>query len=1188
MKTNADLCPSPQKPRVGSPGLVAVARSRLDTSRARPAPNIAKTVSVSFVRPLDVNLVFAKLPMRTAPRFFSYPRLYLLLFAAVTPGFSAQDGFRSIFNGRDLNGWEGNPTLWSVSDGAITGTTQGPETLTYNQFLIWRGGTVKNFELRAKVKQAGSNTGIQYRSKELPAVGAWSIGGYQCDIHPATKNNAMLYEERGRAILAQNGQTIVIDPQGVKWLIEERAPVDANVTEWNEYVIIAQGNRLIHKLNGKVTVDVTDHDAKARAFDGLLAFQIHRGPAMKVQIKDVMLKELPAGAGLTPFDSASIPPTAKKLTSPAPAAAKAKVAKAAAPQAADPEKSRKKKSAPETPPAATAEKTVGPAIGENKATPISRLKVAKDFKVELIYSVPGVAQGSWVNLCVDNKGRIIASDQFGGLYRFAPPPPGKPLDPAKVEKVPADIRAVNGMLWAFGALYVGVNDYEKKITSGLYRLTDSDGDDQLDKVELLRAIEASGDHGVHAILPTPDGRGLYLVTGNSAKMTAALPSSQVPALWGEDHLLPRMPDGRGFMRDVLAPGGIIYRVTPDGKDFEIYASGFRNIFDASLNREGELFTYDADMEYDFNTSWYRPTRVNHVVSGAEFGWRNGAGKRPSFYADNLPPVIDIGPGSPTGTTFGYGAKFPARYQNALFVLDWSWGKMHALHLQPDGSTYKAVREEFISGFPLPLTDAIIHPADGAMYFAIGGRRVQSGLYRVTYTGRESTAPVQVARVKSVARDLRHQLETFHGRQNPEAVKVAWPHLESTDRFIRWAARTAIEHQPFITWAERALSETNPSIRVEALLGLARAAGISPPHRQPQQPPIDKALGRRIVSALEQIDWNRLDMERKLAWLRTIEVALHRFGPFEGDIKSRWVTKLDPLFPAATPELNWLLCETLVYLESPTVAKKGMALIAAAPNQEEQIEYARSLRMLKTGWDLPSRTAYLEWFLKAANYRGGASFTKFIEFIRNDALLTFTPAEQTALAALIAKEPARLNPIENFGAVFAGRPSKNWTLEQLSAAAGQGMKGRNFEQGRKMFGAAACFACHRFGNQGGMTGPDLTGAGGRYNPHDLLDQILNPSKEINEQFVPSVLTQNDGETVTGVVVNLNGDTVTINTDLSDPNQRVGVDRKEVKSIEPSKVSPMPPMLLSSMTETEILDLLAYVLSGDNRDHPMFKK
>lgn len=180
---------------------------------------------------------------------------------------------------------------------------------------------------------------------------------------------------------------------------------------------------------------------------------------------------------------------------------------------------------------------VGPVINENKATPIDRIKVLRDFRVELVYSVPGGDQGSWVNLCLDDKGRILASDQYGGLFRFKAPQPGKPLDPKTVEKLHVEIRAVNGMLWAFGALYVGVNDYERKIPSGLYRLTDSNDDDQLDKVELLREFASGGDHGVHAVVLAPDANSLYLVCGNGTKTTKFEPTSPVPPIWGEDHLL---------------------------------------------------------------------------------------------------------------------------------------------------------------------------------------------------------------------------------------------------------------------------------------------------------------------------------------------------------------------------------------------------------------------------------------------------------------------------------------------------------------------------------------------------------------------------------------------------------------------------------------------------------------------------
>ncbi|MDZ4289757.1 MAG: family 16 glycoside hydrolase, partial [Prosthecobacter sp.] len=740
----------------------------------------------------------------------------------------AQDGFRPLFNGKDLGGWDGNPELWSVEDGCITGKTMGPEQLSYNQFLIWRGGVVKNFELRAKIKQAGNNTGIQYRSKELAENGRWSIGGYQCDIHPAAPNNAMVYEERARGIIVQNGQGVVIDPEGKRWLASEHEPVKVDIAEWHEYTIIAQGNHLIHKIDGQVTIDLLDFDEKARALEGLLAFQIHRGPAMKVQIKDVMLKELPEGAVVS-FEKSAIPSDAQIIE--AKPKGKGKKAQPPAPVPAPPKPEAKPKDKRAGRAKAKRPDAVGPAIGENKATPVERIKAPKDFKVELLYSVPGGDQGSWVNLCTDDKGRVYASDQYGGLYRFTPPAAGQILNPRDVQKVPTDIRAVNGMLFAFGALYVGVNDYEQKIQSGLYRITDSNGDDQLDKVELLRGIDSKGDHGVHAVVLTPDGKGLYLICGNNAILTETAATSPVPKLWGDDHLLPRMPDGRGHNRHVMAPGGIVYRVSPDGKQFEIFASGFRNIFDGGVNRDGELFVYDADMEYDFNTSWYRPTRVNHVVSGAEFGWRNGAGKYPEFYFDNLPATLNIGPGSPTGTTFGYGAKFPAKYQEAFYVLDWSWGKIYAVHLKPEGASYTATKEEFVTGGPLPVSDAIIGK-DGAMYFTIGGRRVQSGLYRVTYAGSESTDAVVGKPQTTPVRDLRLQLSAFHGKQDPKAVETAWPHLSHKDRFIRAAARTALEHQPVAEWEAKALAETNATAQLEALLALTRVTGVCPTHHKP--------------------------------------------------------------------------------------------------------------------------------------------------------------------------------------------------------------------------------------------------------------------------------------------------------------------------------------------------------------------
>ena len=828
----------------------------------------------------------------------------------------------------------------------------------------------------------------------------------------------------------------------------------------------------------------------------------------------------------------------------------------------------------------------------SRATPVDRIKAAKGFKVELIYSVPGDTYGSWVNLCADDKGRLLVSDQFGGLYRLTPPAAGQKLKDADIHAVPANIRAVNGMAWAQGSLYVGVNDYEKKIPSGLYRISDSNNDDQLDKVDCLRAMDARGDHGVHAVVPSPDGKSMFLVTGNTTKPTEFSENSQVPQVWGEDHLLASFPDGRGHNRGTLAPGGIIYKVDWEGKSFEAYASGFRNIFDAAFNRDGELFTYDADMEYDFNTPWYRPTRICHVVSGGEFGWRNGAGKRPAFYEDNLPAVLDIGPGSPTGTTFGYGAKFPQKYQDALYALDWSWGKLYAVHLERNGSTYKATKEEFLTGAPLPITDAIINPVDGAMYFTIGGRRVQSGLYRVTYVGDESTESVATTSPASEPMELRRSLERFHGLVDPKAVAAAWPCLASDDRFISAAARTALEHQPVESWSEKALTESNPTTQVQALLSLARVAGVCPQHRTDDTPPVDTAMRDKILSAVLKIDNADLDLRNQLVMQRLIQIALNRFGAPDEATRKALAAKLDPMFPSQSDDLNWLLCETLAWLESPNIAAKAMAMIQKAPTQEEQMQYARSIRMLKSGWTPELQTAYFEWFIKAANYRGGASFEKFIQFIRDDAVASLTRSQKKSLKAILAKKPVKKSAIENLGEIFEGRAAKKWTLDELSVAAQGGLKDRDFDNGRKMFAAAACYACHRFKNQGGMTGPDLTTAGRRYSAHDLLDQVINPSKVINDQFSSVSVLTDDGVMHNGVIVNLgirkNASTLVLNTDLADPNERVTIDRDTIEDLRVSKTSPMPNGLFDRMQEDEILDLIAYLLSGGDAKHEFFAK
>ena len=227
------------------------------------------------------------------------------ILVAATAAHAAEEGFTSILNGRDLDGWEGNPALWSVQDGAITGQTKADTGLKHNTFLVWKGGTVDDFELRLSYRIVNGNSGIQYRSRvaEQGPQGP-IVGGYQADFEAGKTYSGILYEERGRGILAQRGEkTRIVSADGGKHKVEVTGTVGASDAiqgaikseDWNDYVVVARGNHLVHTINGRTTVDVTDEDAAHAAKSGVLAFQVHVGPPMTVQFKNVRIKKLAGG-----------------------------------------------------------------------------------------------------------------------------------------------------------------------------------------------------------------------------------------------------------------------------------------------------------------------------------------------------------------------------------------------------------------------------------------------------------------------------------------------------------------------------------------------------------------------------------------------------------------------------------------------------------------------------------------------------------------------------------------------------------------------------------------------------------------------------------------------------------------------------------------------------------------------------
>ncbi len=880
-----------------------------------------------------------------------------------------------------------------------------------------------------------------------------------------------------------------------------------------------------------------------------------------------------------------------------------------------------------------AEARAAKAAAQNSpATAAADVTAPPGFKVELLYTVPKEQQGSWVSMTVDKQGRILCGDQYGGLYRVTPPAIGS-SEAAKVETLDAAIGGAHGILYANDSLYFMLNEgapQTKGKPHGLYRAKDKDGDDHFADPVLLSECDGGGEHGPHSPVLGPDGS-IYFNAGNHTKLPKNLTLSRaVMNSWDEDQILPRMWDANGHARGILAPGGWICKTDADGKQVELVSSGFRNEFDYAFDANGEMFSYDADMEWDIGAPWYRPTRINHCVSGAEFGWRSGSGKWPAYYEDSLPAVVDIGPGSPTGTIFGTGAKFPAKYQQAMFGNDWTYGTMYAIHFEPSGAGFKATKEEFVYAKPLPLTDVVINSHDGAMYFAVGGRRTQSALYRVTYQGKESTAPVKPYTLTKEMTE-RRELEAFHhGEANPAALAKAWPLLGSSDRNLRFAARIAIERLPVDSWREKVLAETDPQTLIEGSIALARmgrtehhiekpdekkkptpgssSAGIGPTNTA------DGQLQAKLIEGLNRLEFKSLNIDLQLQLVRAYQLAFTRLGKPDAAACAKLAKRIDAIYPASDDRLNRELCQLLVFLDSKQVAAKTLNLMAVAkddtaaiasdallkrndhygkaaseshqsrPNQQ-QMALMFALRNCSAGWTPGLRQTYFSWFSHTLNWRGGNSFRGFLDKARAEALAKFAPADERAkLEGLATKNQngvaASVKPPKG--------PGRNYATTDIVNLAQGGLKNRDFKSGQNLFAAGMCAACHHFNGEGGNIGPDITKAGNRYTLRDLVENITEPSKVISDQYGTDQIFKDDGSVVIGRIVGEEDGKLNVMTNPFAPNLLVAINKSEIESKKSYPVSMMPLGLLNTMNEDEIRDLLAYLLSGGNPEDKMFAK
>jgi putative heme-binding domain-containing protein len=405
-----------------------------------------------------------------------------------------------------------------------------------------------------------------------------------------------------------------------------------------------------------------------------------------------------------------------------------------------------------------------------------RFKVTPEFQVEWVASAEDT--GSLVCMCFDEFGQIIASRENGPLIRIRDNDRDGLVD--TVAPFCDELKNCQGLLAVSGKVFA-IGDGPQG--AALYQLSDEDRDGQVDRVEVvLKFAGEMGEHGPHALTLGPDGF-LYILVGNFSHVADdPQPNSPYRNYYEGDLITPRYEDAGGHAVGIKAPGGTIIRTEVGGGPVEVVAGGLQNPYDLAFNEEGELFTCDSDMEWDSGMPWYRPTRLIHVVPGGEFGWRSGWSKWPSYFVDSLPPLLELGRGSPAGMEAYNHHMFPKRYHNALFVCDWSRGRILAIRATRHGASYKCVADVFLEGQPLNATDIAVGP-DGWLYFCTGGRDTEGGVFRVVWTGK---VPAEVLKRGTglVAALEQPQVSSAWGRQRVALIKQslgnAWgPQLIAT-------------------------------------------------------------------------------------------------------------------------------------------------------------------------------------------------------------------------------------------------------------------------------------------------------------------------------------------------------------------------------------------------------------------------
>ena len=788
------------------------------------------------------------------------------------------------------------------------------------------------------------------------------------------------------------------------------------------------------------------------------------------------------------------------------------------------------------------------ALEQTGSTEADQLWTQPGFQVERLYS-SGPGEGSWISLAEDSRGRWVVGHEDEGLVRITLQENGQ----AQLESIKVPVSECRGLVFAHNSLYAMANK-----SLSLFRLRDTNQDDQFDQVKAIKKFSGGTGHGRNQITLGPDGR-LYAIFGDSVQQPA-----------DAQYLPPLVPNPDSIQK---TQNGFVARTDARGENWEVVVRGLRNPYGLDFNAAGDLFTYDADAEYDMGSSWYRPTRVLHLLPGGDYGWRQVTKRWPPYNPDtaSIPqPTLDIGRGSPTAVEFATGNNFPATYRNALFVLDWSYGRILAVHWQPCGSSYVGASEVFLRGSPLNVTD-VEFGRDGAMYFVTGGRKTRSGLYRVRYVGDKKPSPPlssqqdKVASHAASARALRRQLESLRGDASPEALEKALSHLDANDPWIRHAARTVIETLPVTIWHTKALQEKDMDRFLSAALALQRFGSKGDREH----------LGERLVAikATLLLPWQQHEWA-DLA-LRQLEVADAN--------DSKWDTlfsELRNIFPSQRFLLDQRTSTLLAKRDNDWLVPRAIKLLEesrATGNQRQQMHWLFILSTRRQGWTPELRERYFAGLLDMDSFEAGEGMPTFRRLIREATFANLPEPLRDPWKQRFSKQAAQLVP-----ELPPARSAiiKQWSTKDFQDVGRALAKKRDPQRGRKMFATARCVVCHRVGSEGGVRGPDLTSVAGRFSARDLLTSILKPSAVISQKYASTMFELSDGRVLTGhtLVTDFRSPNIDLVPDPLAPHKIVSFPKLEIVERQVSPTSPMPRGLVDGLEKEEILDLLAYLLSN----------